>query len=52
LQHDDGLYASGMNDIGSWDNAMAHGMMSLEEEQEAFGDSTPRNGRNNHGVDH
>lgn len=40
-----------MNDIGDWDNSMAQGMISLEEEREAFGETTPRNGGNNHGFE-
>lgn len=45
------MYGSGMNNIDNWDNRMAQGMMTLEEEQEAFRDLTPRGG-NNHGFEH
>ncbi|XP_052800904.1 peptidyl-prolyl cis-trans isomerase FKBP5-like [Mya arenaria] len=49
---DDGssLYSSGMDDIDNWDNNMAQGMMPLEEEQAAFGDISPSDGGNNHGL--
>jgi cytochrome c5 len=46
------MYGSGMNDIGDWDNNMAQGMMTLEEEREAFGETMPPRGGNNHGQEH
>ncbi|KAH3890319.1 hypothetical protein DPMN_014395, partial [Dreissena polymorpha] len=42
-------YESGMNDIGDWDNNMAAGMMTLEEESAAFGEIIPETG-GNHGI--
>lgn len=46
------MYGSGMNDIDMWDNTMAQGMMTLEEEREAFGEPMPPRGGNNHGIEH
>lgn len=46
---DQHMYDSGMNDIGNWDNSMAHGMITLEQEREAFGEDMPPRGGNNHG---
>lgn len=52
MQPDDRLmYASGMNDIDEWNNRMAQGMMTLEEEQAAFGETLPERGGNNHGIE-
>lgn len=46
------MYGSGMNDIGNWDNNMAQGMMTLEEESEAFSEPVPPRAGNNHGLEH
>lgn len=37
-------YSSGMNDIGDWSNDMAAGMITIEQESEAFGDPIPVKG--------
>ena len=33
--------ADGLNDIGMWDNSMADGMMTIQQEMEAFGEKMP-----------
>ena len=33
-----------MNDIGDWSNDMAAGMITIEQESEAFGDPIPIKG--------
>lgn len=45
----DHFYGDGMNNIGMWNNDMAQGMMTLEQEREAFGEDMPPRGDNNHG---
>ena len=34
-------YVDGFEEIGEWDNKMAHGMLPLDQECEAFGEKMP-----------
>ncbi|KAJ8299345.1 hypothetical protein KUTeg_023405 [Tegillarca granosa] len=42
-------YGDGFESIGEWSNDMASGMLSLEQELEAFGETMPEKRTNNHG---
>ncbi|XP_021378090.1 peptidyl-prolyl cis-trans isomerase FKBP4-like isoform X1 [Mizuhopecten yessoensis] len=43
-------YEDGLASLGEWNNDMAAGMMSLEQEMAAFGETMPVRGTNNHGT--
>ena len=45
-------YEDGLESIGEWHNEMADGMMTLQQECEAFGETMPEPKTNNHGQKH
>ncbi|XP_071181630.1 peptidyl-prolyl cis-trans isomerase FKBP4-like isoform X2 [Mytilus edulis] len=45
-------YEDGLESIGEWHNEMADGMMTLQQECEAFGETMPEPKTNNHGRKH